>query len=254
MTGQSLDGVALVTGGGSGIAREAAILLGASGTVVAVADINLETAQETAQSIALSGGQAAAFELDVSNPANVADVVAGIERDMDQIDYLVNLAGSFATAELADISDTLWADTISVHLNGTFYTCRAIVPSMMDRQRGAVVNTSSLFALRGQAEASHYAAAKGAVIGFSKSIAREAGPSNVRVNVVVPGPVDTPFFARGMSGDELDRVRRDRAGVIPLGKIGRADEIAPVIAFLLGAGAAHMTGQILPVDGGEMMR
>lgn len=125
---------------------------------------------------------------------------------------------------------------------------------MADRGRGAVVNTSSLFALRGQPEASHYAAAKGAIIGFSKSIAREVAATGVRVNVIAPGPVDTPFFARGMEGETLDNVRTERAKTIPLGKIAKPEEIAPVAVFLLGDGASHMTGQIVPVDGGEMMR
>lgn len=249
-----LEGVALVTGAGSGIARETAFLLGAAGAHVAVADIDAETAGQTADAISTSGGKATVFEIDVSDVASVNGMITGIERDLGPVDYLVNLAGSFATAPLQDISDDLWEKTLSVHLNGTFYTCRAILPGMAERGHGAVVNTSSLFALRGQPEAAHYAAAKGAVIGFSKSIAREVAPSGVRVNVVAPGPVDTPFFARGLSGDELDRIREERARIIPLGKIGQADEIAPVILFLLGNGNAHMTGQVIPVEGGEMMR
>ncbi|MDA0662506.1 MAG: SDR family NAD(P)-dependent oxidoreductase [Proteobacteria bacterium] len=251
---ESLEGVALVTGGGSGIARETALLLGAAGARVAVADIDPDAAQRTVEAIAAADGNAAMFEIDVADADAVQRMVSIVESDLGPVDYLVNLAGSFDTAPLAEISDDLWTKTLSVHLNGTFYTCRAILPGMAERGRGAVVNTSSIFALRGQAEAAHYAAAKGAVIGFSKSIAREVAPSGVRVNVVAPGPVDTPFFARGMSGDALDQVRRERARIIPLGRIGRADEIAPVILFLLGRGAAHMTGQVIPVEGGEMMR
>jgi NAD(P)-dependent dehydrogenase (short-subunit alcohol dehydrogenase family) len=249
-----LEGVALVTGAGSGIARETALLLGAAGAHVAVADIDSDTAEQTVAAITAAGGKGVMFEIDIADADAVQSMVSSIERDLGPVDYLVNLAGSFATAPLAEISDDLWTKTLSVHLNGTFYTCRATLPGMAERGRGTVVNTSSLFALRGQPEASHYAAAKGAVIGFSKSIAREVAPSGVRVNVVAPGPVDTPFFARGMSGDELDRVRQERALVIPLGRIGRADEIATVILFLLGKGSAHMTGQVLPVEGGEMMR
>jgi NAD(P)-dependent dehydrogenase (short-subunit alcohol dehydrogenase family) len=254
MSENTFQGVALVTGAGSGIARETALQLGAAGACVAVSDINADTAAGTADAIRANGGQATHYVLDVSDRTAVDDTVSSIEGDLGPIGYLVNLAGSFATAPLAEISDDLWTQTMAVHLNGSFYICRAVVPAMASRGRGAVVNTSSLFALRGQPEASHYAAAKGAIIGFSKSIAREVAGSGVRVNVVAPGPVDTPFFARGMSGDTLDQIRTERAKSIPLGKIGRAADVAPVILFLLGDGAAHMTGQVVPVDGGEMMR
>jgi len=249
-----LEGVALVTGAGSGIARETALQLGAAGATVAVADINTVTAGETTDTIRKGGGQATAYTLDVSDRSAVDATIAAIGNDLGPIDHLVNLAGSFATAPLSGISDELWAQTMAVHLNGSFYICRAVVPGMASRSKGAVVNTSSLFALRGQPEAAHYAAAKGAIIGFSKSIAREVAGTGVRVNVVAPGPVDTPFFARGMEGDTLDQVRTERAESIPLGKIGHPEQVAPVILFLLGNGASHMTGQVIPVDGGEMMR
>ena len=254
MSENTLQGIALVTGAGSGIARETALQLGAAGATVAVADINADTVAETADAIRAGGGQATPYVLDVSDRAAVDDTISSIEGGIGPIDYLVNLAGSFVTAPLAEISDDLWSQTMAVHLNGSFYICRAVVPGMASRGRGAVVNTSSLFALRGQTEASHYAAAKGAIIGFSKSIAREVAGSGVRINIVAPGPVDTPFFARGMSGDTLDGIRTERAKTIPLGQIGRAEDIAPVILFLLGQGAAHTTGQVVPVDGGEMMR
>tara|TARA_B100001123_G_scaffold409928_1_gene504519 strand:- start:133 stop:897 length:765 start_codon:yes stop_codon:yes gene_type:complete len=254
MTENILEGVALVTGAGSGIARALALQLGAAGAVVAVADVNKKNVVKTADDIISAGGASAPFAFDVADPQAVDDAVNTIERDLGPVSRLANVAGIFATAALADISDDQWAEMLSVHVNGTFYLCRRIVPTMVSRRRGAVVNTSSIFALRGQSEASHYAAAKGAIIGFSKSIAREVGDANVRVNVVAPGPVDTPFFARGMSGDELARVREERARVIPLGKIGRPEEVASIMFFFLGEGSNHMTGQVIPVDGGEMMR
>lgn len=254
MTENVLEGVALVTGAGSGIARALALQLGTAGAVVAVVDVNQKTAAETANAITAAGGTSAPFALDVADSRAVDEAVDVIERDLGPVTRLANVAGVFSTSALADISDHQWAQMLSVHLNGTFHLCRRIVPAMADRGGGAVVNTSSIFALRGQSEASHYAAAKGAIIGFSKSIAREVGDANVRVNVVAPGPVDTPFFARGLSGDQLARVRDERARIIPLGKIGSAEEVASVMLFFLGEGSTHMTGQVIPVDGGEMMR
>jgi len=254
MTENVLEGVALVTGAGSGIARALALQLGAAGAVVAVTDINKENVVKTADTIVSAGGTSVPFAVDVADPHAVDEAVSAIERDLGPVTRLANVAGIFSTAALADITDDQWGQMLSVHVNGTFHLCRRVVPTMVSHGGGTVVNTSSIFALRGQPEASHYAAAKGAIIGFSKSIAREVGDANVRINVVAPGPVDTPFFARGLSGEELASVREERARVIPLGKIGRAEEVASVMFFFLGEGSNHMTGQVIPVDGGEMMR
>ena len=249
-----MAGVSLITGAGSGIGRQTAISLGQAGDAVAVADIDGTSARKTADAIVGTGGIAAAYELDVADAANVADVAGVVARDLGPVERAVNLAGILGFADVEDITDADWERMMAVHAGGTFRVCRAILPGMVQRRRGAIVNTASVFALRGQAGAAHYAAAKAAVIAFSKSIAREKAPFGVRVNVVSPGPVDTPFFGRGMAGDELDGVRRERAKTIPLGAIARAEQISSVIVFLLGEGAAHMTGQIVPVDGGETMR
>ncbi len=249
-----MAGVALITGAGSGIGRQTAISLGQAGDAVAAADLDADAAQRTVAAITETGGIAAAYPLDVADAGSVAEAAAAIARDLGPVDRAVNLAGVIGFAEVEDITDQDWARMMAVHAGGTFHVCRAILPGMTRRRRGAIVNTASVFALRGQAGASHYAAAKGAVIGFSKSIAREKAPFGIRVNVVSPGPVDTPFFGRGMTGAALDAARSERAKTIPLGAIGRPDRIASVIVFLLGDGAAHMTGQVIPVDGGETMR
>ena len=246
--------VSLITGAGSGIGRQTAISLGQSGDAVAVADLDASAAQRTADAIVGTGGLAAAYGLDVADPAAVADVAGAVARDLGPVERAVNLAGILGFADVEDITDEDWSRMMAVHAGGTFHVCRAVLPGMVERRRGAIVNTASVFALRGQAGAAHYAAAKAAVIAFSKSIAREKAPFGVRVNVVSPGPVDTPFFGRGMSGGELDSVRRERAKTIPLGAIARAEQVSSAIVFLLGEGAAHITGQVVPVDGGETMR
>ena len=249
-----MAGVSLITGGGSGIGRQTAISLGQAGDAVAVADIDAGAAGKTADAIVGTGGIAASYALDVADPAAVARVAGSVARDLGPVERAVNLAGIVGFADIEDIADADWKRMMSVHAGGTFHVCRAVVPGMVERRRGAIVNVASVFALRGQAGAAHYAAAKAAVIAFSKSVAREKAPFGVRVNVVSPGPVDTPFFGRGMAGDELDRVRRERAKTVPLGAIARAEQVSSVIVFLLGDGAAHMTGQVVPVDGGETMR
>lgn len=247
-------GVSLITGAGSGIGRQTAISLGQSGDAVAVADLDASAAQRTADAIVGTGGLAAAYGLDVADPAAVADVAGAVARDLGPVERAVNLAGILGFADVEDITDEDWSRMMAVHAGGTFHVCRAVLPGMVERRRGAIVNTASVFALRGQAGAAHYAAAKAAVIAFSKSVAREKAPFGIRVNVVSPGPVDTPFFGRGMAVAELDSVRRERAKTIPLGAIARAEQVSSAIVFLLGEGAAHMTGQVVPVDGGETMR
>ena len=249
-----MAGVSLITGGGSGIGRQTAVSLGQAGDAVAVADIDAGAARRTADAIVGTGGIAAAYALDVADPAAVADIAGAVARDLGPVERAVNLAGIVGFADIEDIADADWKRMMAVHAGGSFHVCRAVIPGMVARRRGAIVNTASVFALRGQAGAAHYAAAKAAVIAFTKSIAREKAPFGVRVNAVSPGPVDTPFFGRGMAGEELDSARRDRAKTIPLGAIARAEQVSAVIVFLLGDGAAHITGQVIPVDGGETMR
>ncbi len=249
-----MAGVSLITGGGSGIGRQTAISLGQAGDAVAVADIDAGAAGKTADAIVGTGGIAVPYALDVADAAAAARVAGAVARDLGPVERAVNLAGIVGFADIEHIADADWQRMMAVHAGGTFHVCRAVVPAMVARRRGAIVNVASVFALRGQAGAAHYAAAKAAVIAFSKSVAREKAPFGVRVNVVSPGPVDTPFFGRGMAGDELDRVRRERARTIPLGAVARAEQVSSVIVFLLGDGAAHMTGQVVPVDGGETMR
>ncbi len=249
-----MAGVALITGAGSGIGRQTAISLGQAGDAVAVTDIDSDAARKTAEAIVGTGGIARPYALDVADPAAVADVAGAVARGLGPVERAVNLAGILGFADVEDITDENWTRMMAVHAGGTFHICRAILPEMVRRRRGAIVNTASVFALRGQAGAAHYAAAKAAVIAFSKSVAREKAPFGVRINVVSPGPVDTPFFGRGMAADELDTVRRERAKTIPLGAIARAEQVSSAIVFLLGDGAAHMTGQVIPVDGGETMR
>ena len=249
-----MAGVSLITGAGSGIGRQTAVSLGQAGDAVAVADIDSDAAQRTVDAIVGTGGIAAAYALDVADAAHVADVASNVARDLGPVERTVNLAGILGFADIEHITDEDWARMMAVHAGGTFHVCRAVLPGMVQRRRGAIVNVASVFALRGQPGAAHYAAAKAAVIAFSKSIAREKAPFGVRVNVVSPGPVDTPFFGRGMTGDELDAARRERAKTIPLGAIARPEQVSAAIVFLLGEGATHMTGQVVPVDGGETMR
>ncbi len=245
--------VAFVTGGGSGMGRETARLLGEAGVRVAICDRDGDAARETAGIVGDAGGTARAEEVDVSDPRAVERAVAAATEALGPVDALVNIAGIYQVAAVEDISDEDWARMFAVHVNGTFHTCRAVLPGMVAAKAGAIVNMSSLHAIRGQANAAHYAAAKGAVIGLTKSIAREKGPLGIRANAVAPGPIDTPLWRGAVPPDELDAVMAKRSEVIPIGRLGEAAEVAQTIVYLLSPAASYITGQVVTIDGGESM-
>ena len=245
--------VALVTGGGGGIGRETALLLAGAGARVAVCDLDGAAARATAEAIGAAGGTAWAGAADVSDPGAVGRAVAGAGAALGPVCALANIAGIYRTAALEDIADADWARMFAVHADGCFHCCRAVLPGMAAARRGAIVNMSSLHALRGQANAAHYAAAKGAIVGLTKSIAREKGKLGIRVNAVAPGPIDTPLWRGAVPADELDAAMAKRAEVIPIGRLGRAGEVAQTVVWLLTPAASYITGQVIAIDGGEVM-
>ena len=249
-----MDGrVALVTGGGSGMGRETARLLAGAGARVAICDRDGDAARETGDEIEAAGGTVWTGAVDVSDSRAVDRAVAEAAGALGPIDSLVNIAGIYEVARLEDIADDAWARMFAVHVNGTFYCCRAVLPGMVAAQAGAIVNMSSLHALRGQANAAHYAAAKGAIIGFTKSIAREKGKLGIRANAVAPGPIDTPLWRNAVPPDEIEATMAKRSEVIPIGRLGQPAEVAQTIVYLLGPAASYITGQVVAIDGGETM-
>lgn len=245
--------VAFVTGGGSGMGRQTARLLAEAGARVTVCDRDGDAARETVEIVERAGGTARADEVDVSDSGAVNRAVAAAAEALGPIDVLVNIAGIYRIAAVEDIADEDWARMFAVHVNGTFYTCRAALPGMIAARSGAIVNMSSLHAVRGQANAAHYAAAKGAIIGLTKSIAREKGPLGIRANAVAPGPIDTPLWRGAVPPDEIDAVMAKRSEIIPMGRLGAPAEVAQTIVHLLSPAASYITGQVVTIDGGESM-
>lgn len=231
--------VALVTGAASGIGRATAYRLAEAGFVVAVIDIDGRGADTVAQAV---GGRA--FIADVADPAAVTQVVDEIETQLGPIGLAISNAGVYDEVPLGGVSDDQWRRMLRVHLGGAFNICRAVVPPMRRRSTGSIVLVSSELALAGSPRAAPYVAAKAALLGLGRSLARELAPA-IRVNVIAPGPVDTPLL--------LDRERTPGAiGNIPLGRLGRPEEIAEAIAHL--AVARFTTGAVYSPNGGTVIQ
>ena len=206
-------GVALITGGGGGIGGATARLLASDGIAVAVADADRDLAEKAAAGIGAAGGRALAVPLDVTDRDSVARAVRAAEDGLGPVDRLVNAAGIFGWAAMEDIDDDAFEAMFRVHVFGMHAICRAVVPAMASRGRGAVVNITSIHAIRGQANAVHYASAKGAILSYTKSLARETAPRGVRVNAVAPGPIDTPMLRGGMDEEEAERRFAERVKI-----------------------------------------
>jgi NAD(P)-dependent dehydrogenase (short-subunit alcohol dehydrogenase family) len=245
--------VAFVTGAAGGIGAETASLLAAGGATVVLADRDGAGSESVAERIRHAGGKATSFALDVTDTASVNDIIAQVERSHGRIDCLANAAGIYGTGAVEALEDADIDRLMAVNFGGVVRTCRAVVPGMMQRRSGVIVNMSSLHALNGQINAAHYAASKAAVLGWTRSLAREKGSYGIRVNAVAPGPIDTAFWRGSMSEDEYQRAKAGRVSSIPLGRLGHPREVAETIVFLLGPGASYITGQAVSIGGGEIM-
>lgn len=224
MSGPALAGrTALVTGGANGIGRAVAEAFVVEGAQVVVLGRDAARARAAAEDMGALGGVGA----DVSDEAQVREAVAAAERVLGQIDVLVNSAGLLTQSALVDMSLAQWRETIDVDLTGVFLMCRHVVPGMVVRRRGRVINIASQLAIKGAPTLSHYAAAKAGVIGLTKSLAREVADAGVLVNAIAPGPIETALIG-GFSSDFRSAV----VSQLPLGRVGTPEEVAPTAVLL----------------------
>ena len=239
--------VALVTGGASGIGRAVAERLAAGGARVAVCDLDATGAERAAAEV---GG--IAVPMDVTDTAGVRVAVRQATESLGPADVLVNAAGWDRIQRFLETDEAFWDQVVAINFRGVMATCHAVLPTMVERGSGAVVNVASEAGRSGSSGEAVYSGAKGAVIAFSKALAREVARYGVRVNIVAPGVTDTPFVQRNVDeghGKLMDAI----VAATPLRRMSTPDEVAEAIAFLASDRAAFTTGETLSVSGGLVM-
>ncbi|MFO7588896.1 MAG: 3-oxoacyl-[acyl-carrier-protein] reductase [Gemmatimonadota bacterium] len=242
-----LDGVvAIVTGASRGIGFAIAGSLAEGGARVACVARDLERARGAASQV---GGAASGFACDVVDPDACAALVGAVEEALGPVGILVNNAGVTRDNLLVRLRDEDWDVVLDTNLRGAFHMTRAAARGMMKRRAGRIVNIASVVGLTGNRGQANYAASKAGLVGFSKSVAQELASRNVLVNVVAPGFIETDMTS-GL-GAEAREALTER---IPLGRIGTPEDVAAVVRFLTGPGAAYITGQVIVVDGGMVMQ
>lgn len=240
--------VAVVTGGSKGIGRATALRLARMGHSIAILDLD-EGGQATVDEISSNGGRAAFVRTDVSDPEQVTTAGDVVRDELGDVSFLINNAAIWPRATAAEMSWELWQRVIGINLGGVFWCSRTFAEHMHRLGGGAIVNVSSGAASIGSSHGAHYTAAKGGVIALTKSLAREWAPV-IRVNVVLPGLIDTGMpLDSGLTRDEVVEF----GSRSPLGRVGEPEDVASVLAFLVGPESAYMTGASVSVNGGALM-
>ena len=243
--------VAIVTGAAQGIGRAIATRLAAEGASVAIADLQLATGEATAAEICSSGAKAIAVKLDVTSFEQATQAADAVEQKLGPIDILVNNAGWDKLEPFVGSSPETWDRIIAINYRGVLNCCRVIAPRMQSRGSGKIVSISSDAGRVGSTGEAVYAGCKAAIVGFSKTLARELARNKINVNVVCPGPTETALLREAMAGREgvLDAMARG----IPFRRLGQPEDLAGAVAFLASSDADYVTGQVISVSGGLTM-
>ena len=252
---RNLEGkVVVVTGGGGGIGGATCRRFAAEGALVAVFDRDAEAAERAAAAIRAEGGRALAVACDITDRASVDAGVAATEAQLGPVDVLVNNAGWDVFKPFTKTEPAQWERLIAINLTGALHLHHAVLPGMAARGRGRIVNVASDAARVGSSGEAVYAACKGGLVAFSKTIAREHARHGITVNVVCPGPTDTALLA-GVTdaAPNPEKLREAFVRSIPLGRLGQPDDLAGAIAFFASDDAGFITGQVISVSGGLTM-
>ena len=239
--------VAIVTGAAQGLGLAVTKRFVAAHASVAMVDINFHGVREAAQNLASAGASVAAFACDVSDSASVDSMVNAVIDRYNRIDILVNNAGiGGGVTRLQDVTDDHWHRVLSVDLTGVFYCCRAVIPHMIARNAGRIINVASVAGKEGNPNMVPYSAAKAGVIGLTKALAKEVAKQNILVNVITPGVIDTGLID-GLTPEQA-RYLIER---IPMGRIGRPEEVAALVHWLASDEVSFSTGAVFDLSGGR---
>ncbi|MGI6205662.1 MAG: elongation factor P 5-aminopentanone reductase [Anaerovoracaceae bacterium] len=241
-----MNDTAVVTGGSRGIGLAVSQLLAANGYRIAIIyHTRKNEAEKAAESLRERGTDAAAYQCDVSDAAQVGAVSSEILRRFGRVDVLVNNAGIAQIKLFTDTDERDWNRIMGVNAGGVYNMCRAFVPQMISMKKGRIINMSSMWGTSGASCEVIYSASKAAVAGLTKALAKELGPSGITVNCLAPGVIDTE-----MNAELSDEVRSGLVDEIPLGRFGKAEDVAGAVLFLASDKASYITGQVIGVDGG----
>lgn len=247
--------VAMVTGGGQGIGRGIVEQLGAAGYRVAAADLNLEAAEAAAAAVTSNGGTAVAVQIDVTDAASVQAAVKAVTEEYGPIEVLVNNAGFDDFMKFLDTTEDFWDRILEVNFKGALRVIQATAPGMVERGWGRIVNIGSDAGRVGSSLEAVYSGAKGGIIAFTKTLAREVATKGVTVNTVCPGPTDTPALRKfaANSGDDAEKVIVGMTRAVPMRRLAQPADVAGAVAYFASDAAGYVTGQTLSVSGGLTM-
>ena len=245
------DKVAIVTGAASGLGRGIALALAREGARVAVVDLNEVGAKETVEAIARAGGEAGAWRADISDRARIEAVVGEVIARWGTVHILVNNAGLDRVGPFVESPESDWDLILRVNLKGPIVCTRAVLDAMTKQGYGKIVNIASDAGRVGSTGEAVYSAAKGGIIAFTKTIAREMARHRINVNCICPGPSDTPLFADVAAGNP--KLAESLKRVIPFGRLGTPEDLAPAVVFFASDESGFVTGQTLSVSGGLTM-
>ncbi|GAB4355121.1 MAG: 3-oxoacyl-[acyl-carrier-protein] reductase [Candidatus Abyssubacteria bacterium] len=240
--------VAIVTGGSKGIGLAIAQALAEEGAVVAVCSRSLDAVKKAAADIEAAGGQARAYQVDVTRADSVASMVQQVLKDHGRIDILVNNAGVTSDNLMVRMKESEWEQVIATNLTGTFHCMKAVARTMIKQHGGKIINITSVVGMVGNPGQANYCAAKAGIIGLTKSIARELASRNVTVNCVAPGFIKTDMTESLPADGKAEALK-----LIPLGRFGAPEDVAAIVKFLASSAADYITGEVIRADGGMAM-